>query len=166
MKRFLVFWVFLCVAWIGLGTMGGCSGGEGGGGGGTGGGGGSAVDAALVGDWRILTETIYYDNPALGRQTVTPVSTRLELDGSGTWTFGSSTGTWSVASITADDWTEWGVDDYGPTRKLVLNNWNGGTGEGPIDETDTTIDNLWTIYRYDSPENGMSTIWLKFGLPE
>lgn len=119
------------------------------------------VDATLVGEWRILTETIYFDNGLT--QQITPVTTNLVLDGSGSWQFGSSSGTWGVATIASTDWTTWAIADYGMTRKITLDGWNSDTGNGPIDETATAIDNIWVIYRYTSDTNGAGTVWLKFG---
>lgn len=119
------------------------------------------VDAALAGDWRILTETIYFDNGLT--QDVTPVTTLLSLAAGGTWTFGSSSGTWSVSNITASDWTTWDIADYGAARKVILEGWDGCPGDGPIDEPNVAIDNIWVIYGYTSDTNGPGTVWLKFG---
>lgn len=115
----------------------------------------------LVGNWRILTETVYWDTGSTA--TITPVSTLLVLNANATWQFGSSSGTWSTASIEASDWTDWGIAAYGPTRKLILNNWNNTTEKGPIDETGSTINNIWIIYRTTSDQNGDGTIWMKLG---
>ncbi|MBI4238429.1 MAG: hypothetical protein HY696_08435 [Deltaproteobacteria bacterium] len=125
------------------------------------GGSSGSVDAALAGEWRILTETIYFDNGLT--QQITPVSTHLVLDASGGWQFGSSSGAWSVSSIAASDWTTWAIADYGMTRKVTLDGWNSDTGNGPIDESGSTIDNIWVIYRYTSDTNGAGTVWMKFG---
>ncbi|MBI1909852.1 MAG: hypothetical protein HYS22_06755 [Deltaproteobacteria bacterium] len=119
------------------------------------------VETALVGNWRILTETKYYTN-SLPPSTVTPPSTLVVLDADGGWTFGSSSGTWCVASIVASDWTTWAIADYGAKRKLILTNWNDTTEQGPIDEPTGAIDNLWIIYS-DTGDSGPGTIWMKLG---
>ncbi len=102
---------------------------------------------------------MYFD--AGGSNTITPVTTRLELDASGAWQFGSSSGTWSVASVADADWKAWGVNAYGPARKLVLDGWNGARGDGPIEEQSTGVDFVWVIYHVNDPSAG--TIWMKFG---
>lgn len=117
-------------------------------------------DAKLAGSWRVYSEYLYYD--AGGGSTVTPVTTKLNLNADGTWQFGSSSGTWGVASITSSDWAKWGISPYGTTsRKIVLNNWAGGTADGPIDETSSGVDFIWVVYRVSQPDPG--TVWVKFG---
>jgi len=119
-----------------------------------------SVDQALTGAWRILSETVYFD--AGGSHSITPVTTRLQLNANGRWQFGSSLGTWAVATINPADWERWGVSPYGPERKLVLYNWNGDTwDDGPIEESAAVVDYLWIIYHVDQPDPG--TIWMKFG---
>ena len=119
------------------------------------------VVTALVGSWRILSETKYYDN-SLPPSKVTPPSTLVKLEADGSWSFGSSSGKWCVASIIASDWTTWAITDYGATRKLILTNWNSDTEKGPIDEPTGVIDNLWIIYK-STGESGSGTIWMKLG---
>ncbi|MBI2342847.1 MAG: hypothetical protein HYV02_00690 [Deltaproteobacteria bacterium] len=124
-------------------------------------GGGGTVDTDLVGDWRILTETVYYDSGLT--QQITPVTMLVVLDAAGTWQFGSSSGAWSVSTIETTDWTSWAIDDYGATRKLTLDNWNSDTSKGPIDEPTGVIDNVWIIYSTTSDTLGTGTIWMKLG---
>ena len=119
------------------------------------------TDGALAGAWSPYSATIYYD--AGGGGAFQGGSYSLTLSDSGTWSYGSSSGSWSVAPISSDDWTSWGIESYGPTRKLVLEGWNGGTASGPIEEeTDGTVNSLWAIYPYQS-DQGPATVWLRFG---
>lgn len=119
-----------------------------------------SADSALVGSWRPYSEAIYYDSGS--NNIITPVSRYLELKSDGTWVFGSSSGVWSVASLSSKDWISLGISSYGPTRKLVLNNWNKGTATGPIEESGT-VDFFWVVYRSESESLGPATIWIKFG---
>ena len=119
-----------------------------------------SVDSALVGSWRPYSEAIYYDSGT--NNIITPVSRYLELKSDGTWAFGSSSGTWSVSSISSSDWSSWGISSYGPTRKLVLNKWNKGTATGPIEESGS-VDFFWVVYRHEAASLGPATIWIKFG---
>ncbi|MBI5158621.1 hypothetical protein HY992_00700 [Candidatus Micrarchaeota archaeon] len=73
----------------------------------------------------------------------TPVTRKLELASFGSWNFGDSSGTWSVEEASEEDWKEWGVEPYGPTKKLVLNGWSGDKASGPIEESDERIDFFW-----------------------
>jgi hypothetical protein len=116
---------------------------------------------ALVGIWSSYSATLYYD--AGGGGAFPGGIYSLTLNANGTWDYGDSSGSWSVTPISADDWTGWGVESYGPTRKLVLEGWSGGTAEGPIEEeADGTVNFVWAIYPYQS-DQGPATVWLKFG---
>ena len=121
------------------------------------------IDKALVGRWRIYSEAIYYDEG--GNDWLdSPSSRMLSLNGDGTWEFGDSSGTWEVKDITPDDWTRWGVGSYGPTRKLVAQNWNKGAADGPIEESASRVDFVWVIYHMNPPTvTWPGTIWMKFG---
>lgn len=128
------------------------------------------VDTALVGDWRILSETLYLDSGLTSPVEVVEVTTLLVLDSGGGWQFGSSSGTWNVADIETADWNGWGVDPAAylytptPTRKLNLNNWSNSTGKGPVEEqAGGTVDYIWAIYSYTSDTMGPGTMWIKFG---
>lgn len=143
-------------------TLAGCGGGGSSSAPTTGGNNGGVSNPApeIAGSWRIYSEYLYYLEG--GSQIITPVTTTLALNSDGAWTFGSSSGTWSVSAITSSDWTQWGISSYGPTRKLVLTNWNNGTSTGPIDESNGQVDFVWVIY----PATDISspgTVWMKFG---
>ncbi len=116
----------------------------------------------LVGDWRIYSESLYYDAGGGGvMDSSEVVGTHLVLNNDGSWQFGSSSGRWSVAPIDGSEWDRWLVSPYGPTRKIVLQGWNGGTGDGPLDEEPGYLDFVWIIYHVDSPDP--STVYMKFG---
>src|SRR3990172_1134970 len=76
---------------------------------------------------------------------------------------GSSNGTWYVTTIDAADWSRWGVEEYGPQRKVVLEGWNDDFGDGPIEDSEAGVDFLWVIYRVDDPSPGV--VQMKFGHP-
>lgn len=123
----------------------------------------SSMAPEIVRKWRVYSESIFYD--AGGSNFLeTPATTLLQLNADQTWSFGSSTGTWSVQAIADADWQKWGVNSYGPTRKLVLNGWNGETNDGPIEETETRVDFMWVIYRVGPPiVQAPGQIQMKFG---
>jgi len=123
----------------------------------------STAEDNLVGKWRVYSEAIYYD--AGGNNWLdSPTSRTITLTQDGKWVFGDSRGTWKIEPITAEDWLEWGIESYGPTRKMVLNNWNKGTSEGPIEETAARVDFFWAIYHVEPPlVQDPGTIWMKFG---
>ncbi len=119
--------------------------------------------AASTTSWRVLSARIFYDQGGGGSLSTT-ITTRLELSDDGTWTFGSSSGTWDVSGITAGDWARWGIDSYGPTQKVVLEGWNGGTADGPIEESGGQVDFIWVIYPESPPAiSAPGTVWMKFG---
>ena len=117
----------------------------------------------FVVNWRILSERIFYDIGGAGA-TAVPVTRNVELRSDASWSFGDSTGTWMIQNIADDDWVRWGVDSYGPTRKMILEEWHDGRADGPIEERDGVIDFFWIIYHVDPPlvENA-GTVWLKLG---
>lgn len=120
------------------------------------------ADPAFVGSWRIFSERIFYDIGGGGSAAV-PVTRNLELLKDGTWRFGDSQGTWTVTEITSDDWTRWGVNPYGPTRKVVLDKWNNAVADGPVEETKGYVDFIWVIYHVEPPQvQNAGTIWMKF----
>jgi hypothetical protein len=116
----------------------------------------------LVGSWRIYSARLFYD--AGGAGTVdTTITRRLELNADGTWQFGNSKGTWSVSPINAADWKRWDINAYKPTRKITLNNWNGGVASGPIEES-SQVDFFWVIYRAEPPTvSDPGAVHMKFG---
>ncbi len=123
----------------------------------------SSTAPELVRKWRVYSQSIFYD--AGGSNFLkTPATTLLDLRADQTWSFGSSSGTWSVQAILEQDWAKWGVSSYGPKRKLVLNNWNGVGADGPIDETEGRVDFAWAIYRVGPPAvERPAQIQMKFG---
>ena len=113
--------------------------------------------------WRIHSETAFWD---AGGSTVldTPVTTELALGAGGDWHFASSSGRWSIQEIDATDWERWGIDAYGPTRRLVLDGWGGDSADGPIEDDETgDAEGLWVIYRVTDPMSG--TVWMNFIRP-
>ncbi len=91
-------------------------------------------------------------------------SQTLNLDPSGTWTYGSSSGTYSVASIRDADWAKWKVDSYGPAYKIVLDNWDGVGADGPIEVSGTSADFIWVFYHVAPPAtNNPGSVQTKFG---
>ena len=90
------------------------------------------IDNKLVGKWRSYSDT---------KNTRT-----LDLTADGKWQIGGSSGTWRVYSIKESDWQKWGIESYGPTRKIILDGWNKGIADGPIEETESNVDFFWVIY--------------------
>ncbi len=120
------------------------------------------ADPQLVGTWRIYSESLYYDAGGGGvLDSSEVVGTDLVLSSDGSWQFGSSSGSWSVAAIDGSEWDRWAVSPYGPTRKIVLQGWNGSTGDGPLDEETGYVDFVWVIYHVESADPG--TVYMKFG---
>jgi hypothetical protein len=119
--------------------------------------------AALSGSWRVFSSRLFYDRGgagALGARSYT----LLELSEDGSWRYGPSAGSWSVGKATERDWKAWGVEPYGPTRKLILEGWSGTRASGPIEETDGRIDFLWVIYRVEPPRaSAPGTVHMKLG---
>ncbi|MBI2655017.1 hypothetical protein HYX06_01175 [Candidatus Woesearchaeota archaeon] len=121
------------------------------------------ADPAFVGSWRIFSERIFYDIGGGGSAAV-PVTRNLELLKDGTWRFGDSQGAWSVTETTSEDWTRWGVNPYGPTRKVALDKWNNAVADGPVEESKGYVDFIWVIYHVEPPQvQNAGTIWMKFG---
>ena len=122
----------------------------------------SAAPVEFIGDWRVYSETLFYDAGGSGGSDSGASTTReLSLNDDRTWEFGSSNGTWYVTAIDAGDWSRWGVEEYGPQRKVVLEGWNGDVADGPIEESEAGADFLWVIYRVDEPSPGV--VQMKFG---
>lgn len=122
---------------------------------------GAANGCGLEGAFRIYSSYIGYKTGGGGAG---PSSTRqLTLSGA-SWQFGSSSGTFSVAPITAADWQRWGTHPYGPTRKIVLSGWNGGAADGEIEGQGVAVNFFWVIYSVPKSElNPAATVKLKFG---
>ncbi|MBI5226284.1 hypothetical protein HY994_03525 [Candidatus Micrarchaeota archaeon] len=123
----------------------------------------SSMEPEIVRKWRVYSQSIYYDDGG-SNFLETPATTLLQLNADQTWSFGSSSGTWSIQPIAETDWQKWGVSSYGPTRKLVLNGWNGGTNDGPIEESGSRVDFMWVIYRVVPPTvSAPGQVQMKFG---
>lgn len=104
----------------------------------------------FVGLWRAYSSRLFYDaggGGAVGSGTGQP----LELNSDGSWQLSTSAGTWNVENIKEEDWKTWNIDSYGPKRKIVLDNWNGGIASGPVEESNGRIDFFWVIYRAQPP---------------
>ena len=126
--------------------------------------GAAAQDASeFAGSWRVYSERLFYDIGGAGPLGY-PVSRNLEIRPDGTWSFGPSNVKWSVSEITEDDWKGWGIEAYGPTRKITFDGWNKGTSIGPVEESDGRVDFVWVIYNVEPTlvENA-GTVWIKFG---
>lgn len=123
----------------------------------------SGSEQRFIGLWRIYSEAIFYD--AGGSNWLdTPSTRKLELKQDRTWNFGSSSGTWAVSGIVAQDWERWGVSDYGPDKKLTLYGWNDDAADGPVEESSGSIDFFWVIYRTGPPAvSSPSQVQMKFG---
>ncbi len=123
----------------------------------------SGANPEFAGAWRVYSARIFYDEGG-GGTVDTTITRELELDAGGAWYFGSSSGTYEVSDISADDWARWGVDPYGPTRKISLFDWNGGVADGPVEESGGGVDFLWAVYHEGPPTIGApGTVWMKFG---
>ncbi|HLD81315.1 MAG TPA: hypothetical protein VJA40_04910 [archaeon] len=120
-------------------------------------------DSEVVGNWRIYSETLFYDGGGSSLMS-TPTSRLLELRADHSWSFGSSNGSWKISAIAESDWEEWGVGDYGPTQKITLHGWSGGIASGPVEESETRVDFLWAIYRVGPPTvESPGQVQMKFG---
>ncbi|MBI4475198.1 MAG: IPT/TIG domain-containing protein, partial [Acidobacteria bacterium] len=131
------------------------------GGSGTSGQSSGATSPDVAGVWRVYSARLFYDQGGGG--SVTSGGSTLDIRSDGTWSYGSSSGTWSVSAITSEDWQRWSISPYGPSRKLVLSGWNNGTADGPIEETDR-VNFLWVLYRVGPPTvSAPGTVHMKFG---
>ena len=119
------------------------------------------IDDLLVGTWRAYSDYIYYKDGDFKYRTTS--ESLLNIYEDGRWEFGGLAGTVSVINITNDDWKRWGIDAYGPTRKIVFSGWQGAA-EGPIEESIGAIVFIWAIYNSGPPaEEREGSVWLKFG---
>ncbi len=113
----------------------------------------------LSGKWRILSNTRYIDTDGY----YSAPTQLLEINGQ-SWNFGSSSGTWEIKEIEQEDWEKWQVESYGPTRKVVMHNWNGADWDGPIEESNGKIDFFWIIYDVELPGSSQpQQVQIKFG---
>ncbi len=121
---------------------------------------------SLNGIWHSFSSYFYYD--AGGGGGGAGGGAALRMNGNH-WYYGTSSGTFKVAPITAADWKHWGIQPYGPTKKIIWSHWGKqGTADGPI-ETERIkgrlhVDFLWVIYHENPPiVQYPGTVWLKFG---
>lgn len=120
--------------------------------------GSSSLPSNLQGTWQVGSSAFYYDAGGGGAYSGGTYALTLSANG---WTYGSSSGSATTSPITSGDWARWNETAYGPTQKLTLDGWNGGTADGPIEaESNGTVDFVWVIYHVQSPEPG--SVWLKF----
>ena len=123
----------------------------------------SATNEMVSGKWRVYSEKIFYDIGGSGGFGINS-GRDLELQNNGKWKFGDSQGTYSLADITPEDWSQWQIGSYGPTQKITLNNWNKGVADGPIEESEERVDFVWVIYHVEPPlVQNAGTVWIKFG---
>lgn len=121
------------------------------------------VPPEFVGLWRSYSSRLFYDKGG-GGAVGTDSSTKLELQDNGKWNYGSSSGTWGVEQINSDDWVRWQIESYGPTRKLILNDWKESSADGPVEESNQNIDFLWVLYKAVPPTvSEPGTVHMKFG---
>ena len=124
----------------------------------------SAAPVEFVGDWRVYSETLFFDAGGSGGSDSGASTTQeLSLNEDGTWEFGSSSGAWQITAIDAADWSRWDVEEYDPQRKIVIEGWSDDVADGPIEESEAGTDFLWVIYRVDEPSPGV--VQMKFGHP-
>ena len=110
----------------------------------------SSANSEFIGLWRAFSSRLFYDvggGGAVGSDTGHP----LEINDDGSWQLSTSAGKWRVESIQDGDWKSWGIDAYGPSKKMVLDNWNGKTASGPVEESNGGVDFFWVIYRAEPP---------------
>ena len=129
---------------------------------------GGSAESAFAGTWRVYSERLFYDEggggTTLSASSGTAVTQTLSLKSDGTYSYGDSKGTWSVSSVTDADWKSWGIESYGPTRKITLAGWNKGTASGPVEEESGTVNFLWALYKTGPPTTSKpGTVHMKFG---
>ena len=128
----------------------------------------SSATKEFAGSWSVYSERLFYDRggggATLSASSGTASTRTLSLKSDGSWEYGTSKGTWSVGAITAEDWKTWGIESYGPTRKVILAGWNKGTASGPVEESAGRIDFIWVLYRVEPPTvQNPGTVHMKFG---
>lgn len=117
----------------------------------------------LAGKWAIAFGRIYYDQSGTNPLNTDKIPA-LELRADLMWLSGSSSGRWSAARITGDDWARWKSSPYGPKNKIVLQGWNGGQADGPIEQLGDDPDALIVIYHATPPAvSAAGMVWLTFG---
>ncbi|MBI5222873.1 hypothetical protein HY990_00470 [Candidatus Micrarchaeota archaeon] len=120
----------------------------------------SKDETGLVGSWRIYPATTNYK----GEVDYSKLSSRkLEIKEDGNWQFGSSSGSWKIETISSQDWERWETEPYEPTKRLVLNGWDGKTVDGPIEGEEGRPDFIWLIYEVKDSQGQERQLQLKFG---
>jgi len=123
--------------------------------------GAARADCGLSGAFRVYSARIVYTGGGAGGMT--EPTRELVLSG-GRWQFGASAGSFRVAPIAASDWKRWGASPYGPTEKIVLSGWAGGSADGPIEGPLGAVDFLWVLYPVRPPlVSAPGIVELKFG---
>jgi hypothetical protein len=121
----------------------------------------TGVPGEAAGKWRVCSARICYDQGSGG--SLGRFSGILELNDAGQWLFGKSTGAFAIDSVSDDDWKRWGINPYGPRRKITLSRWCSTVADGPIEESNG-IEYVWVIYRVSPPTTkAPGTVWLKLG---
>ncbi|MCA1553997.1 MAG: hypothetical protein LC737_06430 [Chloroflexi bacterium] len=117
----------------------------------------------LIGKWKIAFARIYYDQSGTNPMNTDKVAD-LELRADTTWQSGDMKGRWSAARVTSDDWARWKSSPYGPTNKVVLQNWNGTQADGPIEQLGDDPDAVVVIFHAAPPQvSAAGTVWYTFG---
>lgn len=109
---------------------------------------GGSSGCGLSGEFRPHYGSLHYDS---GGTSVMPAGTRTLVLSGTRWQYGTSSGSWRTEPVAAADWGRWQGQPYGPTRKIVLTGWAGGTADGPIDERGAVVDGFWVVYRTRPP---------------
>lgn len=119
--------------------------------------------ALLAGKWRALSKYAYYDSG--GSAAMQASSTiLLYLNADKTWGYGTSSGTWNVSEITQADWAKWKVEPFGAKYRLTLEGWQGGSADGPVEQSAQKVDFVWAIYRATPDETTTpAQVQMKFG---
>lgn len=101
-------------------------------------------ESQLTGRWKLHSQGRYQDEQ--GQWVFESDLTRiLEIREDRSWDYGPSKGTWKTAPIEDADWQRWQILPYGPTRKLILENWNEKGAEGPIEASSGQVSFFWMI---------------------
>ncbi len=124
-----------------------------------------------AGGWQVLQESICYQKG--GCNVGTNAYDTLNINADGSWSFGSSSGKWSVSQTTGDDANKWGYGLADPSQattkfpyKITLDGWDGGSASGPLElSSDGKVNFIWVIYPYDQSNIGPALIVMKFYLP-
>ena len=127
-----------------------------------------SVPSEFVRTWKVYSQRLFYDEggggTALSASSGTATTQTLSLKSDGSWTYGDSSGKWSVSAITDVDWTAWKINSYGPSRKITLDGWNKASASGPVEEDAGTVNFVWALYRTGPPTTSKpGTVQIKFG---